>query len=95
MQAELASGRLLMDATFMLRSMARVGREMSEGSMDVMTDGEKETISDQVQEVRKRIAAAKDEGNSRLANKLFQDEQGLLTKMVGKTPIVGAGSRTA
>ena len=95
MQAALSNGHLLMDSTFMLRALARVGREMNEGSMDIMTDAEKETIDDQIQDVRKRAADAKDEGNARLANKLFAQEQELLSKVVGKTPIVGSGGRTA
>lgn len=95
MQAKLSDDSLLMDNTFMLRALARIGREMNEGSMDVMTDSEKETIDDQVIDMRKRAAEAKNEGNTRLANKLFGQEQELLAKVVGKTPIVGAGSRTA
>ncbi len=95
MQAALSNGHLLMDSTFMLRALARVGREMNEGSMDIMTDAEKETIDDQVKDVRKRAAEAKDAGDTRLANKLFSQEQELLAKVVGKTPIVGAGGRTA
>ncbi len=94
MQAEMSNGRLLMDSTFMLRGLARIGREMDAGSMDVMTDSEKETIDDQVLDVRQRAADAKDEGNTRLANKLFKEEQELLSKVVGKKPIVGGG-RTA
>ena len=94
MQAQLSNGKLLMDSTFMLRALARVGREMSEGSMDIMTDAEKETIDDQITDVRQRAADAKDEGKTRLANKLFAEEQALLAKVVGKGPIVGAGSRT-
>ena len=95
MQAELSNGHLLMDATFMLRALARVGREMSEGSMDVMTENERETIDDQVKDVRKRAGEAKDLGDTRLANKLFKQEQELITKVVGKKPIVGGGGRTA
>ncbi|KKK86982.1 hypothetical protein LCGC14_2757810, partial [marine sediment metagenome] len=95
MQTELSNGHLLMDSTFMLRALARIGREMSEGSMDVMTENERETIDDQVKDVRKRADEAKEEGNTRLANKLFKEEQDLLTKVVGKKPIVGGGGRTA
>lgn len=93
MQAELSNGRLLMDSTFMLRALARIGREMSEGSMDILTEGERETIDDQVKDVRKRANEAKESGDTRLANKLFKQEQELLTQIVGKTPIVGAGGR--
>lgn len=95
MESELSNGHLLMDSTFMLRALARIGREMSEGSMDVMTEGERETIDDQVIDVRKRAAEAKDEGNTRLANKLFKQEQELLAKVVGKKSIVGSEGRTA
>lgn len=95
MKVELSNGHLLMDSTFMLRALARIGREMSEGSMDVMTENERETIDDQVKDARKRAAEAKDEGNTRLANKFFKQEQELLTRVVGKKPIVGGGGRTA
>ena len=93
MQAELSNGRLLMDSTFMLRALLRIGREMSEGSMDVLTENERETIDDQVKDLRKRANEAKESGDTRLANKIFKQEQELLTKVVGKTPIVGAGGR--
>ena len=95
MQTTLSNGHLLMDSTFMLRVLARVGREMNEGGIDIMTDAEKDTIDDQIKDTRKRAGEAKDAGNTRLANKLFKQEQELLTKVVGKTPIVGSGSRTA
>ena len=95
MQAELSNGRLLMDSTFMLRALAKVGREMSEGSMDLLTEGERDTIDDQIKDVRKRANEAKEAGDTRLANKLFKNEQELLAKIVGKQPIVGAGGRSA
>ncbi len=94
MQASLSNGHLLMDSTFMLRALARVGREMSEGGIDIMTDAEKETVDDQVKDMRKRANDAKEAGDTRLANKLFGKEQELLAKVVGRTPIVGAGGRT-
>lgn len=95
MSAEMGNGRLLMDSPFMLRALSRIGREMSEGSMDVLTDSEKETVDDQVKDLRKRAAEAKESGNTREANRLFKQEQEALAKLVGKTPIVGAGDRTA
>ena len=94
MKAIMPNGHLLMDSTFILRGLARLGLEMNEGSIDNMTDAEKETVDDQIKDVRKRAAEAKDEGNTRLANKLFGQEQELLSKVVGKTPIVGSGGRT-
>ena len=94
MQTKLSNDRLLMDSTFMLRALARIGREMSSGNMDVMTETERDTIDDQVQDTRKRAADAKDAGDTRLANKLFKEEQELLAKVVGKIPIVGAGGRS-
>ena len=71
----------------MLRALSRIGREMTEGSMDIMTDAEKETIDDQVTDMRKRAAEAKESGDTRLANKLFQKEQELLAKVVGKSSL--------
>ncbi len=95
MKAVMPNGHLLMDSTSMLRGLARLGLEMNEDSIDNMTDAEKETIDDQIKDVRKRASEAKEEGNTRLANKLFGQEQELLSKVVGKTPIVGSGGRTA
>lgn len=95
MAAEMANGRMLMDSAFMLRGLAKIGREMSEGNVDVMTDQERETIDDQIKDVRQRAADAQSKGDTRLANKLFAQEQELLKKVVGNKPIVGAQSRTA
>lgn len=94
MEATTSKGRLLMDTPFMLRALGRIGREMSEGVMDIMTDTEKETLEDQVKDVRKRADEAKNKGETRLANKLFAEEQKLLARLVGSKPIVGSTGRT-
>ncbi len=92
--ATLENGSLLMDTPFMLRMLARIGREMSEGSMDVLTAGEKETINDQIEDLRSRSAEAMNEGKTRLANELYQQEQALLNKISGRQPIVGDSGRS-
>jgi len=91
MQAKMSDNRLLMDSPFMLRGLARIGREMSEGSMEILTENERETLDDQVKDLRKRADEAKNKGETRLANKLFQEEQALLSKLVGNRPIIGDG----
>lgn len=95
MQTQMSNGRLLMDSTFMLRMLAHIGREMSEGSLESLSEAERDTLDDQVRDVRKRAAEAKGRGETRLANKLFKEEQALLSKIVGRQPIIGAGGRNA
>ena len=88
--ATLANDRLMLDSPFMVRMLVRIGREMNEKGVDLMTDTERGRLDDQIQDVRDRAAKAASEGNTRLANKLFQEEQALLAKIVGNKPITGA-----
>jgi len=88
---ELKDGRFLMDRAEMSRLFAVIGREMAEGTLGpAMSDSERDTVEDQIRDVRKQIADAQSEGDSKRANKLFQKEQSLIAKM-GNKPIVGAG----
>ena len=77
----------------MLRIFSVIGREMSEGSLGPsLTDDEKDTVADEVRDIRKQIAEAQESGDSKRADQLYQKEQKLLKKM-GNKPIVGAAGR--
>ena len=89
---ETKDGKLLMDDARMMRVFAAVGREMAEGSLGAtLTESEINTAEDQLIELRKQITSAQADGNSKKANKLFEQEQALIAKMKGNKNIVGDG----
>jgi len=92
---ETKDGKLLMDDARMMRVFAAVGREMAEGSLGAtLTESEINTAEDQLIELRKQITSAQADGNSKKANKLFEQEQALIAKMKGNKNIVGDGRAT-
>ena len=87
---ETKNGRFLMDDARMLKLFSVIGREMAEGTLgSVLTEGERDTITDQLTEIRSKIKDAQDAGNSKLANRLYNQEQKLIAKMDGDKPITG------
>ncbi len=61
---------------------------MAEGSLGpTMTDGERDTMTDQLTEIRVKIEAANLKGNSKEANRFYKAEQELIAKMDGNKPI--------
>ena len=95
MKLEMKDGRFLLDNANMLRLFANIGREMDEGSLGpALTDSEAETINERIENIRKDITQAQSEGNTKKANKLFQEEQALLAKLKGNQPVVGAAGRS-
>lgn len=93
-QIETKDGRFLMDRVEIVRMFAAIGREMSEGSIGpTLTDSEKDTVDDQIRNVRTQVAEAQAVGDSKRANKLYQQEQALIAKRGGSNPVVGARGR--
>ncbi len=93
---ETKDGRFLMDDSNMLRLFAVIGREMAEGTLGpTLTEGEIETIDEQLRDLRKQIVEAQSEGDNKRANQLYQREQRLIAKKEGSKPVVGAAGRTA
>ena len=85
---ETSNGRFLMDDPRMVRIFAAFGREMAEGSLGpTLTDGERDTMQEQLTELRSKMEAASQKGNSKEANRLYQQEQALIAKMDGNKPI--------
>ena len=91
---ETKDGRFLMDRAEIVRMFAAIGREMSEGSLGpTLTDSEKDTVDDQIRGVREQVAEAQSVGDSKRANKLYQQEQALIAKRSGSKDIVGSRGR--
>ena len=95
-QIETKEGRFLFDHAPMLRLFAVVGREMSEGVLGpTLTEAEVETLDEQIKELRTKSQEASKAGDSKLANKYYEQEQALIEKQKGRSPIVGGEGRTA
>lgn len=91
---ETKDGRFLMDRAEIVRMFAAIGREMSEGTIGpTLTESEKDTVEDQIRGIREKVAEAQSVGDSKLANKLYQQEQSLISKRSGSKAIVGARGR--
>lgn len=91
---ETKDGRFLMDRAEIVRMFAAIGREMSEGSLGpTLTESEKDTVDDQISGVREQVAEAQASGDTKRANKLYQQEQALIAKRTGSKPIVGSRGR--
>lgn len=91
---ETKDGRFLMDRAEIVRMFATIGREMSEGTLGpTLTESEKNTVDDQIRGVRSQIQEAQSAGDSKRANKLYQQEQALLAKKDGNKSIVGSRGR--
>ena len=68
----------------------------SEGSLGAtLTETEKDTADEQIRNIRTQVAEAQSVGDSKLANKLYSQEQAMLAKRGGSNPIVGARGRMA
>jgi len=91
---ETKDGRYLVDRADMKKMFALVGREMSEGTLGPISESERDTIDEEVRDIRAQIEKANDEGDSKRANQLYQKEQKLLARL-GDQPVVGARGRAA
>lgn len=93
---ETKDGRFLMDNSFMMKLFAPLGREMSESTIgSTLTAGQIETIQSQIDEVTAKMEAAQAEGNTKLANKYYEEQMALYAKRDGNKNIVGSGGRLA
>ena len=93
---ETKDGRFLLDRAEIVKLFSIIGREMDEGTLGpTLTESERETLGDQIRDVRKQIADAQSDGDSRRANQLYQKEQNLIAKTKGNKPIIGSQGRIA
>lgn len=93
---ETKDGRFLMDRAEIVKLFSVIGREMSEGTLGpTLSESERETVDDQIRDVRKQISEAQNEGDSKRANRLYEKEQSLIAKTRGNKAIVGSHGRAA
>lgn len=93
---ELKNGRFALDDPRLVRALAKVGREMSEGSLgDVMTDADRDRTQTELSDITESIEKAQAKGDNDEANRLYQKQMALIAKMNGTQPIVGAQGRAA
>lgn len=91
---ETKDGRFLMDRPEIIKLFAVVGREMAEGTLGpALTDAERNTLDEELVDIRKQTAEAQQDGDSKRANMLYQREQALIAKKQGNKPVVGAAGR--
>jgi hypothetical protein len=91
---ETKDGRFLMDRADIVRMFATIGREMAEGTLGpTLTESEKDSVEEQIRGVRNQVAEAQAAGDSKRANKLYQQEQALIAKRDGSKSVVGSRGR--
>ena len=93
---ETKDGRFILDHPDFVKMLAKVGREMNEGTLGgVLSDGDRDGVQDQIDELQTKIDKAQREGDRSLANKVYQDQQRLYEKIYGTAPAVGHEGRAA
>lgn len=93
---ETKDGRFMMDHPLLMQLFATIGREMAEGTLGpTLTESEKDTLDDEIRGLREKQEEAKSKGDSKLANRLYQQEQALIAKRHGNKPVVGVQGRAA
>jgi len=94
LQLQMSDGRYLMDDVRMLKLLATVGREMSEGTLGgAVTDDEREGVEEQIADIRKQVEEAQQQGNTKKANQLYQRQLALRATLTNNQPIVGNAGR--
>jgi len=93
---ETKDGRFVLDRAEFSKIFAVLGREMGEGTLGgVIGEDAREQLQGELDTVRQQISEAQEKGDSKRANQLYQKEQGLIAKMSGSRPVVGAAGRAA
>lgn len=86
------TGRFVLDNALMLEALAKIGRESDEDrNLGAVSDGERQTINDQIGDLRDKAAKARAKGDTQEANRFYRDEMALIGKRDGNKSIVGAG----
>lgn len=93
-EIETKGGRFVLDHPAFVKAFAGIGREMNEGRLGgVLTEGDRDNVQGQIDEMEKMIEKATNEGDGEKANKLYQEQQGLYRKIHGPSLVVGAEGR--
>jgi len=87
-------GRFVMDHPLMVEAFATIGREMGEDRIGpTVSDGEKQTIQQEIDELQKQRVAAETRGDSKTAQQLAEKQRVLYARL-DSSPIVGSQGRT-
>jgi len=90
-----STGRYVLDNPLLIKAFARLGREMGDGGLGpALNNTERETIDDQILDVRKRAEEANRAGNRAMANKLSNEERELIARRDGGGAVVGQAGVT-
>ena len=81
---QMSDGRFLMDHPVMMKMLAEIGREMGEGSLGVVSEGDRDTLQEQAQELRKKAEEASANGDRALANKYSEQEREIYARLEKK-----------
>ena len=91
---ETKDGRFVLDNAAFIKMLAGVGREMEEGRLgSVMTDGDRDGLQSQVDDLEKQIDKAQAGSDGVKAQELYEKQQLIYQKMYGTDPVVGAEGR--
>lgn len=95
-EIETKDGRFILDHPALVRVFAKIGREMQEGGLGpVLTDSDRDSVQDKIDDLGKQISKAKVDGDTDKANRLYQEQLALDASIVGTKPVVGAEGRVA
>lgn len=95
-QLEMREGRFLLDHPAILEAFSKVGAEIREsGEGPRMGDSERETLSEQIDDVGRRKMEALDAGDRATAARLDAEQLSLIERRDGVAPIVGNAARNA
>lgn len=90
-----AGGVQLSNHPLVVKAFAEIGRHMGEHGMPLpMGDSERQTVEEQVADIRQKKQEALDKGDRKEAERLDEAERAAYDKIYGKQPIVGQAGRT-
>ncbi len=93
---ETKAGTLVADMPLFHRAFAILGKEMEAGGLaPALSEGEQIAARDQLTEIRAKISDAQGRGDTKEANRLYTQEQALISKTQGNSGIVGSQGRAA
>ena len=89
------TGRYVLDNPVMVRAFARLGRELQDGDLGPpLTSTERDSLGQQIKDIRKAADEAYNAGDKKLANQLSEQERQLNARRDGGGNVVGTGGRT-
>lgn len=93
-QLETKDGRFVLDDPRFVKALATIGREMGEGRVFAMDEGDRATVQEQIADLQKQKTEAFNSGDRKRASELDARQRKLYERL-DNTPIVGAQGRAA